>query len=224
MLIADFDFESDLSSSVGGYTLASAGGSVIDGAYVFEPNQGLSLSGVDWDPANYTIVMAFFLNDTASWRKFLDFKNLSSDDGLYSYGGSLQFFPNSPSGQTDFVAGQTVHVILTRDGSTGETVGYINGQPSISFIDTGDIAVFDAPGNVMTWFIDDTTTNGGEASGGSLDLLRLFDGPLSATDALGEYHFAAIPEPSTWLLLVTGGVIVWLAARRRFSCRRPPPA
>ena len=69
--------------------------------------------------------------------------------------------------------------MLTRD-ATDNVVAYVNGARQLSFHDTGDIAVIDA-NDTLRLFSDDTVT-ANEDSGGAVSRIRLYDGPLSASD------------------------------------------
>ena len=68
-------------------------------------------------------------------------------------------------------------LLLTRNAGTKEVVGYINGVEQFRFTDLADEAVFDSPGNVMNFLLDDLITPN-EATGGTIDSIRIFDRPL----------------------------------------------
>jgi hypothetical protein len=57
----------------------------------------------------------------------VEFKNRQSDQGFYNFNTALQFY-NEVTGPTGaFAPFVDVHVVLTRDGTTGQFVGYVNG-------------------------------------------------------------------------------------------------
>jgi hypothetical protein len=86
--------------------------------------QGLSLSGTGIFDA-YSINIRFYFDDVNasfnSFQRILDFKNRTSDSGLYSAGGSLQLFattgsgdPHAGSGVHDFTNGTMADLLVTR--------------------------------------------------------------------------------------------------------------
>ena len=173
-----------LNDDLGGPALTALGGSLGDGGYRFGPNQGLTLTnGVQ--PGVYTIDVTFSFDQLGSWRKIIDFKNLGSDNGLYTYNTALQFvvtpgvhFETSPP---IFVVDTMTRVTLTRDDA-GVVNGYVNGAPEISFVDFDGGAAFSTP--VANFFVDDPLTGGGESSGGLVRELRIYDRALNAAEVL----------------------------------------
>jgi hypothetical protein len=173
-----------LNDDLGGPALTSLGGSLSDGGYRFGPNQGLRLTNVV-QPDVYTIDVTFSFDQLGSWRKIIDFKNLGSDNGLYTFDNALQFvvtagvhFETSPP---IFSVDTMTRVTLTRDDA-GVVNGYVNGAPEISFVDFDGGAAFSTP--VANFFVDDPLTAGGESSGGLVRELRLYDRALSASEVL----------------------------------------
>jgi hypothetical protein len=107
-----------LADANGGPSLVSYGGTLSNG-YHFGVNEGLSLSGTGaFDVYSIDIhfyfdnVSASFDNVSASfdgYQRILDFKNRTSDSGLYSLNGSLVLFasiyqPGDPSAGADQAA------------------------------------------------------------------------------------------------------------------------
>jgi CSLREA domain-containing protein len=129
----------------------------------------------------YTIVVLFELNDVSNFRRVVDFKNGTSDNGLYVQNGRLRFFPGS-SGPTPIVANKYVQVVITRDGS-GLVRGYVDGSPQFEFNDaTSQDAVISAK-NTLRFFKDNTSGGTtGEDSAGSVARIRLYDVALSDSD------------------------------------------
>lgn len=78
----------------GGPSLVSNGGPLGSTGYAFGVNEGLSLPGTRAFDV-YSIDIRFYFDDVNAlfntWQKILDFKNRTSDSGLYSAGGSLLF-------------------------------------------------------------------------------------------------------------------------------------
>ena len=76
------------------------------------------------------------------WVNLIEFKDGQADTGLYSFGGALQFYDSATGPSGAFSAGAVATLLLTRDGTTDEVVGYVNGIEQIRFIDDFGDAVF----------------------------------------------------------------------------------
>jgi len=83
-----------------GPSLVSYGGTLGPTGYYFGPNMGLSLSGAV-NPDAYSIEIGFYFDSLSGvtntgYQRILDFRNRTSDSGLYSYqDGSLKLFASS---------------------------------------------------------------------------------------------------------------------------------
>jgi hypothetical protein len=223
-LAAEFTFANGFSSTVGSATLVPQGGQLVDGYYSFGANQGLVLSNLSFNASHYTIEMHLLFSDVQSWRKLVDFKVLGVDAGVYSSPSrGLDFFPISQSSTVDFSAFVPVHVVISRSSVTGEVVGYVDGTARFSFIDTNGDAVFSGANREIYFFIDDFATSQLEAAPGAVNLIRIFDGPIPATNVLTLFQSAPplpIPEPGTGALLGLGVIGLVGAARWRRAGRR----
>lgn len=174
-----YDFNGSLADQFGGPTLASDGGVLSDGRYVFNPNQGLRLSGGLTDTSNYSIVMEANLNSLAPFfKKIIDFQSRSSDSGLYVVGSQLQLYPG-PVGAGFVGANQDFQVALTRDSASGATHIYLNGVLSQTYFG-GQSEVAIPGGNVLTFFEDDFSNT--EAVGGSVDFIAIYNRPLTEAE------------------------------------------
>jgi CSLREA domain-containing protein len=129
----------------------------------------------------YTILILFELDSVDGFRRIIDFKNATSDNGLYVQNGNLRLFP-SPSGTgTPIAANQYVQVALSRD-SGGTVAGYVDGVQQFSFTDSSGEAVIDA-NNALRFFRDNQSGGAStEHSEGSVARIRLYDVALSAGD------------------------------------------
>jgi hypothetical protein len=183
------------------------------------------------DAGNYSaVLLASFQIPSMSTdiTKVFDFKNLSSDAGLYidDATGLLAFYSAStmlggPS-TTPFVTGQYAQIVLTRDSSNDLVTVYVNGMAQFSFTDSTGLAVLGDATNTgnayLTLFQDDNmgtaggTTN--ESTRGNIARLRLYDGVLSAAQVAALDTTAPIPEPATVSLLALGAIAL-VAQRRR---------
>ncbi len=140
--------------------------------------QAFTNSGVLPDNA-YTIVALFELNSVSGFNRIVDFKNGTSDNGLYVQDGELRFFPNAQRGTTPIPANKYVQVVFTRN-SAGAVAGYVNGDRQFRFTDASGDAVI-GPDDVLRFFKDNTGGVGtGEESAGSVARIRLYDFALTA--------------------------------------------
>lgn len=226
-LTHDYELNNSLSDALGGPSLISAGGTLSATGYTFGANQGLSLSNGFANAGDYSIELQFSFDATGDWRKILDFKNLTSDNGLYNLNGALNFYPIINGATNPIGSGTSVNVILTRDGSTNVVVGYVNGVQEISFADS-DYAVFDATNGIANFFNDDYQTSQREASSGFVDFIRVYDGPLSSNQARclsssnplrcgipGAEGNGNVPEPGS--LVLFGIALLGIVSRKRWS-------
>jgi len=188
-LIHDYSLMGTLADGRGGPAATSLGGTIGAGGYVFGANQGLVLTSVVPSSA-YTIDLTFQLTTVTGYRKIIDFKMLSADEGLYATDQKLQHVEVAITGcpgtscytSTDNVdASVIVQVTFTR-AIDGTVTGYINKAQQFSFVDSMMVAIFDRPNAEVNLFVDDTYTGGNEASDGTVYRIRVFDGPLSAAD------------------------------------------
>ena len=175
----------------------------------------MSLKGGLLDGASYSIELSFNFSNVGGDRRILDFKNLSTDTGLYTDNSALMFFisnfPNSqviigPSGA--FVPGQDVQLVFTRDAISGTVVGYINGAQQISFTDASGLAIFSATDNIIQFFIDDTF----EASAGVVDRIRIYDGALTGAQVTDLFNGGPPPGLGSEVTSV-GPSSLWIGLR-----------
>ena len=189
-LRADYQFQNTLASSVGDPApltqLGSGSGSfaqeTIGGrqatVFRFPKGNGLAASTANRIPNGvYTIVLLFRFESTASYRRILDFKQGTTDLGLYVSDGKLNFYNAAIAASVTIQPNQYVQVVLTR-GANGVVAGYVNGAPQFSFTDSGKLGVI-SPANQLRLFQDNTPA-GAEQSAGAVARLRLYDGALSA--------------------------------------------
>jgi hypothetical protein len=179
---------------LGSFSSASIGGTPTT-VYNFGTQQGLSLDATGLISDNYTIAALLQFNDTSGYRKIFDFKNLTSDYGLYTNSGQLNFYNKSSGGPT-VGPGTFFEAVLTRDSSTDLVTAYFDGTPVFSFTDSSSLGVISAA-NLLNLFHDDATTSGNESSSGSVAGLRIFDNVLTDAEvaALDLRTPSAVPGP-----------------------------
>jgi len=219
-LTDDYILTNSLNDTLAGPALVADGGTQNSSGYSFGPNQGLNLSSVLSDAGNYSIVMDFSFSTLNGYRKILDFKDRSSDNGLYNLTQHLNFYPVITGPDASFSPDVLVRVVLTRDSSTMTTAGYVNGTPELAFTDSLALAVFSAPNDLIRFFEDDFVTSQNEASGGLATRIQIYQGALTAAEvaALGGPSGSSVPEPT--LFVLTGAGLLGIAfVRKRFSVR-----
>ncbi len=218
-----YELNGSLADTYGGPAITNNGGSLGAAGITFLANNGPSLE--NWiagtaTSGNYSIEMYFSITTTSSYRKLIDFSNRSSDNGLYNLSTSLSFYPMTTGSNGAITDNVMTHLVLTRDGTTGDVFGYINGSITlgISFTDSSNFATFTGTNNIMHFFRDDSVTSFNEASDGFVDFIRIYDRPLSASEA--ALLFAAIPEPTSIALACFGMAgVVALKPWKRFARR-----
>jgi hypothetical protein len=246
-LVADYDFQQAdaLASTVAGAPdLTVVGGGTyspitdtVDGS----PRTVAQLSGtvglrgetdaIIPDNGSYSIVLLAKYNATNSpldttfavAGKVIDFKDRTSDAGVYNGQGVFQFFGGntatltaigtSPAGT--LAAGNYLQFAITRDSSDAVNA-YIDGSPAFNFSDTNNDATIGAAlaQQFLNFLIDDTVTPGtpvvNEDQGGDIARIRLYSGALSATDVA---NLDRVPEPGSLSILLLGTAIVFRRVR-----------
>ena len=195
VLRADYQFQGVLTSSVAGApALANIGGgntfvgdSVNGGnatVLAFPAGGGVSLPGLTTiaPGGTYSVAMLVRLADVSGYRKYLDFKNRTSDNGVYVLDGNLNFY-NFATGASAPIANNAWRtIVITRDAA-GQVAGYVNGAPALGFADGSGAGVVDAA-NVLNFFFDDAVTST-EQSAGAVARIQVYDNALSATEVAG---------------------------------------
>jgi hypothetical protein len=156
-----------------------------------------------------TIDIGFYfdsLNATFNgYQRILDFKNRASDSGLYSYYGSLDFFGTGTGGGV-LSPGELADLQVTRSAAGLFSVS-LNGNLAFSFLDPAEYTTFSGPNGIMYFFID--------------DLVSLVSHPTQLEAGTGFIDFikveTAVPEPSTWAMLLLGFAGIGFMAYRHKS-------
>lgn len=144
--------------------------------YRFEDNCGVQFDNAaagNFIGTNYSIEIYFVLDELASWKRVVDWKNRKVDYGAYVYYGKLNFFPIIYSDDAPVVAGEYTYYVITRDGATNQVLIYTDADKEISFIDNSNDAVVDSD-NVINFFHDDLAVPN-EASPGAVALINLYN-------------------------------------------------
>ena len=237
-VVADYQLQNVLTSSVSpAGPLTLLGGSFVTATvegqsqFVLNVGTGSINRGVNVNTAPFLSATTYSLVLLASFdfsvangspvaEKLIDFKNRSSDNGVYvnTTTGLISFLGPTPLpiGGTPAVTGTYTQIVLTRD-ATGLTTLYQDGTAAFQFTDTANDAVFGdslgGTGAFLTLFSDDTVSTTSEGLAGNLARVRLYDSVLSAAEVMALDRTAPIPEPSTWALLALGTGLVTLLVR-----------
>ncbi|MEM7469606.1 MAG: hypothetical protein AAF387_22375 [Pseudomonadota bacterium] len=189
-LVNSYEFDGDLSDSLGnGADLVANGGIINAGRYDFQNNEGLTLSPALSDTTTYSIEIRYLQNDNfGRYRKLIDYQSLSADFGLYTLDNQPVFFGLGGSG-TDFVPADTdVTLLISRDGATNILDVRLNGVLQFSHLDDGSLGV--SAVNEINFFVDDTISSQTESFTGSVDYIRIYD-------------TAVVPVPAAFPLLLS---------------------
>ncbi len=195
-LVADYQFNNSRSSSVGGApALVDAGG---PNSFVNDSVEGTAQpvlqfaagDGVDLSPTagvmpngTYTIEVLASFDQQSGYTRIVDFKDSTSDNGLYTLNGQLDFYPWASGGTNPISPGTYARIVLTRD-SVGMVRGYVDGVLQWTFDDSAsEDGVIDASG-LLRFFRDDTVVPD-EVSAGKVARIRVWDDALDAGQVEG---------------------------------------
>ena len=151
--------------------------------YHFDQNSGLSFDNnvSNFIGESYSIELVFKFENLSSWKRIIDFKNRSSDNGVYAKDGKLNFYNVTISSDAPFTVNEYSHLVVTRDTSNNNLFSmFINGEFINSFNDNNELSLLNA-NNVLHFFQDDLAV-GNEASAGEVALIRLYNYALSASE------------------------------------------
>ena len=191
--VACYNFSGNLQEANGGPSLTGINGAGTysygaaicgtDSFYNWTVDQGLDLFiGTLFPKNHYTIEFLFKFTSVPyqrSWQRVINFKNSTSDLGLYTFGSgsnyNLQMYTQN-TGTTNMAGPNTwLHLFVTRDSVTNVMNVYLNDSLQITFTDNLSAGVFISD---LILFKDDNVVPN-EESAGTIDYLRIFDQPLT---------------------------------------------
>lgn len=214
-LIHQYRLNNSLADDFGGPSLVANGGTFTADRYVFGMNQGLTLN--ENLGSVYTIDFVYNFSNQTSYRKLIDFRNRTSDNGVYAHTGRALFYVSGTYGGTgtQMLPNVDSQVTVTRD-ATGATKAFVNKELMFSYMDSGSALTF---GNVASFFMDDGAV-GGEASPGQVDFIRIFDTALTPAEVAALRAPLApepsdVPEPASGALVLAGLGMLGFARRRQ---------
>jgi hypothetical protein len=136
---------------------------------------------------SYSISMLMRFDPMDSgYARLIDFSNSTLDTGIYKLGDGVSFYPVGTYAAGSFVSGQDVFVTITRDAATQLVSLYINGVPSGTYTDTGNLY---APSATVLYLLMDNTTGPAaisETDAGTIAYLQLRDTPMTPGEVVAS--------------------------------------
>lgn len=177
------------------------------------------------DNSEYSVAMRFQFdlpNSWPSWHRIIDFKNLSSDYGLYNVGSGSNLSVYGAAGSSGFVdanADGWYDLVMTRTNNNNVNI-FIDGQSQLSFLDSSKRTEISSD-NVLNFFLDNYL----EYTAGSVDRIMIFDGALDASEVASldlsknvqQSKSQSVPEPATHLGLGGLAAVSLLRKKRKSS-------
>jgi parallel beta-helix repeat protein len=186
--VHEYVLNNSLSDALGGPALVDLGGVLTAGGYQFGPNQGLNLSGTINSSAEYTIELLFSFDALSGYQKIIDFADLGSDLGLYTYDGELVFYDAAETTDSNLFSPGTQHqLVLSRDDTTDMVRAYVDGNEAFNFVDSSGIAAFGDPSQIMRFFQDDNVSGNTETGSGFVDRIRIYDQVWNVTTGFDQF-------------------------------------
>jgi hypothetical protein len=219
-----YELNGSYAESNGGPSLVPLGGTLgpdsntgLRQGYTFGVNEGLSLSGTGIFDA-YSIDIRFYFDDVNAsfntFQKILDFKNRTSDSGLYSESGQFVLFATTGSGDPhagtqvpDFTNGTLADLVVTRNAN-GLFSASVVGHGGFSVMDTNGATTFSGPGNIINFFMDDLLSFAPEAGTGFIDRIQVTTFPAASVP--GPIAGAGLPG----LILAGADLLGWWRRQR----------
>jgi Secretion system C-terminal sorting domain len=100
--------------------------------FAFNEGGGLSYPNNSFITGSYTINLFFEFNFLNGYQRIIDFKNSTTDRGMYILGNCLNFYPNGNVGTCPFFVANTYYLItIVRDAATNLVNVYVNGNPFV---------------------------------------------------------------------------------------------
>ena len=197
-LFNSYDFSGDFTDSLGNgddlipdnVATSSFGGGMWTWTATTQPGGGVIMDTVNTITDHYSISIRFMYTEVGpSWRKIISFKDQSDDNGFYFYGGQLQFYPYGDLGATTFPANTMIELVVTRDNTDNTVSAYVvDNEGNLTLeIQVQDTLLSTIPQEVagksrFRFFQDDMDVTGEWTPGGTVDWIRVWDGPLEAGD------------------------------------------
>jgi hypothetical protein len=144
--------------------------------YRFKNNCGFQFNNVlasNFVDSTYSIELYFKFDYVNGWRRVIDWKNRTTDEGAYVYYGDVSFYDFGTSDSTTVVAGQYTHFVFTRNKTTNMVRIYSDGKPELNIADVDYQAMIDTS-HVLNFFRDDLQVTN-ESSSGAIAMLNIYN-------------------------------------------------
>lgn len=158
-------------------------------AYHFKANSGLSFDNnlsKGFLDKSYSVEVFFMFKNLDNWRRVLDFKNRTSDNGCYILDGKVNFFNFAVGENAAVRAEKYTHYIFTRDHKKEIIQIFVDGLLKLQFPDKGRNAVL-SNSQVLNFFQDDLIVNH-EASEGAVAYIRVYDEVVDPVFVMRRYR------------------------------------
>jgi hypothetical protein len=156
--------------------------------YRFDQNCGVQFDdslGNFIASGSYSIELYFKMDNLSVWKRVIDYKMRTTDYGCYVFNGQLNFYNVATSSGAPFAANEYSHYVITRNDTTKDVLLYGDGNNYITFNDPTGNAVYNA--NKKLRFFQDDLIIGGEASSGSVAILRIYNYALDSNAVQDVY-------------------------------------
>ncbi len=164
-------------------------GSAEKRVYRFEANSGFQFDNTaagNFLGEQYTIELYFVFDYLDSWKRVVDWKTRTSDNGAYVYYGELNFYPYQYSADAPVLENEYTYYVITRNADSQELIIYADAINQISFIDTGGDGLLSTD-NMLNFFHDDLVVPN-EASSGAVAMLKLYNYALDSATIVQKYE------------------------------------
>jgi OOP family OmpA-OmpF porin len=158
-------------------------------AYHFKANSGLSFDNrmaKGFLDKSYSVEIFFMFKNLDNWRRVLDFKSRSTDNGCYMLDGKVNFFNFAVGENAAVRAEKYTHYIFTRDHKKDIIQIFVDGVLKLQFPDKGKNAVL-SNSQVLNFFQDDLIVNH-EASEGAVAYIRVYDEVVDPVFVMRRYR------------------------------------
>ena len=189
----EYRLDNSRADTFGGPNIFQGGGTLLPTGVHFGPSEGGLLLGSALASLEQYSLEIFFEWEALSggWQKILDFRNRSSNVGLYTANDGLHF-TNGPFVAGLFAPNEMRRLVLTRESTTNIVRAYIDGVQVWNFVDSARQAVFS--NNSIYFFWDDSVTGPIEAQSGFVDYIRVFNTVLTPAQVVS----LSGPEPHAY--------------------------
>jgi len=176
-----------ISACSGVYTMTSLPGGVTKDVYSFGSGCGITFN----DAANflssgsYTIEMLVELDTVQGYKKLIDYKHRSSDNGFYNQSGTVVLYPNFNADSVSLYDSQYEYVALSRDAATGNMFIFVNNVNQGGYADTANDYVYDSV-KTLIFFEDDSETNH-EQTSGNVAMIHISNYAMDTSSIKNDY-------------------------------------